>query len=179
MAEQLGYPYIPGEKGIPFKDIVLDKKCVIQGASGVQISCRLTGDMVELTQNNEQGRLHATIGALVSEELIFDLRTKIGEDPNKKYPDFFAARFIDYTFQYFEARGHRINTVRSVWSTNSDNLKAYKGLRYSGVDSVLAANHTWTGRTLNTHGFQVKNPRDIHEEKDDGRLSFVMAMFRK
>ncbi len=107
--------------------------------------------------------------------LSFDLHTRQSSTGNV-HPDFYAARFIKFTMNYFGTSGVEIKQFETYWINDSnsyetnyhqfvDYLTAHGDTKQNEVE---AAKQTWTAKVMAKYGFseveQIK--REIIEEEE-------------
>lgn len=113
--------------------------------------------------------LDASVG-MAKGDLVFRFNTKgYQNDPDRKHPDLYAARFVGKALQFFEERWGVVPThFTGSWSHeegHSDNFELFKK-HYTAAetrgDSVFAARNTWSGKIMEEqYGFNDITRNDI------------------
>lgn len=174
MVDKAIYPYVPGEYGIPIDEFRADKveDYKITGGSGSMISVRRTRRSLEFADEIESLEdLQLLLRARVDLHGQLKLNLYTREPSGEKHPDFFARAFVGMVMD--RVFKNRVLSAQAVWVDGySDNFDIYRDLEKKGLSSVVAANNTWTGDILGSHGFRVTKNKDIVDKQDSVRAVF-------
>ncbi|MBI2031579.1 MAG: hypothetical protein HYT08_03090 [Candidatus Levybacteria bacterium] len=152
---KVGYPYVKGKYGIPFKDLPVNIRSITKGGSGSLLHYDIRRDSIEI-EDEEFSGYHVS-AKVVEDTFIAAVHTRryiTGE----RHPDLFARRFLIFAYEYFLSNGYEINTYSSYWIPSLDkfastNYSQYSRMLKKGIDPEDAAKATWTGRLAGEFGF--------------------------
>lgn len=186
-AEKLFYPYIPGEYGIPFSDLIDEFKFkrkrfgFIHGGSGAEMEFKFNGGLISVRDiaHPDRGMLARLAYGVASFNIqTRKLPTDRWENEPDLHPDMFAAKFVSLALEYFQNEGEEVTACEGLWAKGSVNRETFlKELRIHG-DHVMAARATWSGKLFSSLGFSRIERSDIEVAYSDENLK-ITAMFRR
>lgn len=157
------YPYIPGEKGIPFEEIFSNfrngvKAGSIQAGSGAELRYEIDTKLLFIQDRQYVDRL---MGASVEEGVAkFEIQTRRSDldiirmnFPWERHPDMYASRFIGVALAFFEQNGEKVEACWGYWKPRGFNHQQFEEqLRVTG-DLKTAALSTDSARMFGKYGY--------------------------
>lgn len=184
-----GYPYQPGERGIPFDELLARVedgkwKGIFTSGSGRTLHYIITSRTISIQEDDQYW-----LNAFADEgNVTFDLLTNrkritpSGEERREPHPDMYAKEFIRFSLKHYEDCGIYIQGIQSIWehpSNNySDNYTKFMKEYALHHDKVNAAKVTWSGRTFASFGFSQLREVDVVMGDYLGK-PYVSAYFSK
>ncbi len=169
--ETAKYPYQPGEKGVPFEELLErvgngESKGAFVGGSGRALDYSITEDSIKITDEHDlQYEMEATCRDGVAE---FTLFTNVvppdagNSEARVRHPDMFAAKFVSFALQYFKSKDMDVKACKDLWyPPDSDNLDTFKEIYGKTHDKVQAAKATWSAKVFAQNGYTEINEEDI------------------
>lgn len=185
--EKLSYPYVPGEYGIPFGDLIDQFKTtgkhygIVTVGSGAEIEFKLFSDLIAVADLAHPDRVMQA--ELTNRVAFFTLQTRSmltddlqsAPDP---HPDMFAARFVKFALEYFESMGEEIDICRGEWHYPGDNWRTFMAELLAQENAVKAAKATWSGKLFASLGFSRLRKSDVSLNNTGNNIK-VVALFRR
>lgn len=173
-AEMAGYPYQPGEKGIPFYELLEragkgESAGSFVSGSGRTLDYLITEDSLKIADgHNLQYEMEATCRDGVAEFTLFTnvvLPDARNVEARVRHPDMFAAKFVSFALHYFKSKGIDVRVCEDLWyPPDSDNLDAFKEVYGRTKDKVQAAKATWSAKVFAKFGYTEINENGIQVE---------------
>ena len=170
-----GYPYIPGDRGIPFDALFTRAQSGERSGTFISGSNRKLDYLVmedNISIADPEGEIYI-MAALVQEGVAsFAMHTKNPENPDERHRDMYAAKFVGIALDYFKSRGHNIQHCIDSWQPGTDTHKDFFDEYGKTGDKVSAAKSNWAGRTYMSNGFTEINESVINIFNDRVNVIF-------
>ena len=187
--ERASYPYIEGETGIPFDQIIEPYKTKgkqlghIRSGSGATLEYTIGSGLITVRDVGYPDRFMSA--KVESGIATFNVQTrrseldKLDDNPEGAHPDMFAAKFVAFTLQQFHGNNIDVVACQGTWVPGSSNRELFMRSLDEHGDLVRAAKETWSGRLFVSLGFTELKEEDIAvAETESSELGFS-AVFRK
>ncbi|OGH16456.1 MAG: hypothetical protein A3C30_04675 [Candidatus Levybacteria bacterium RIFCSPHIGHO2_02_FULL_40_18] len=177
--EMVTYPFVAGEKGIPFAQLLElslggKKSGEFTAESGRRMEYLFDDSSISITDHGDETFV---MGAAVDEGVAeFVLITRRLND-RQRHPDMFAAEFVGFALMYLEEMRKHVTSIVDIWEQPSDNYKQFFQTYNISHDIVGAARSTWPGRTYARFGFVNIEEADVILPQDP--MGPVWATFSK
>lgn len=187
-AERLAYPFVEGERGIPFDgaiDAFREKGKsfgIMKSGSGAELRYTIGSDRLAVRDVRYPDRF---MDADVENGIAtFNLRTRSSfldnhTDSPAIHSDMFAAKFVSFALQYFEENHVSMDACKGIWWPETINGKMFARALSEHGDSVLSAKETWSGKLFISLGFTELVEGDIGVEETRTDEFATTAIFRR
>lgn len=191
--EGVEYPFIPGERGIPFQQLIervakREYTGRFTAGSGRTLRYLINDKNIEIKDVlNTKYYMDAT--ASIDGSVSFLIRTRLFTQKRRtegrlteedRHKDMDAKKFIGFALDYFTSKGINITTCRGVWQIgNSDNFDTFMEEYQKHHDKVRAAKSTWSGKTFGFYGFTHIEEDNIELRGDNSSPVQILADFLK
>ncbi len=175
------YPFVKGEKGFSFEELLKRRELgenvgSIISESGAKLDYDISKNSITIMDLSNEEFLLSSYN--IHGVTTFSLRTRYRKDKSTHHPDLFAKKFLKCALDYFRMNGLETRACEGEWHVGSDNYEAYIQNILAHHDKFEAAKATWTGKAFAELGY---NKVDSVDQIFSGNYHsyYVLARFFK